>query len=362
MMQIIRRLSGVTSLILSSSKAVDLPDFRLLLPVVRAGWSTFGSNLRTLLVDLSLEGICLAISPSTTFPRLEDLHIVLSSAYHTTDPSSILTGSIAPFINNHHSTLCSLQLKFLAEPVFSISPFLLRLRHFPHLSTFWLSNEFVSIHQSDSSGLQYVLESHAHQLTELSLHISQSFDVAQYFAVTTDAEWYGQGFLQLGLPNLKTLELRMQLFTDINLTSVYLQKIESSLTSLAMYSLNLSYDEITTLCSVFTRRNHLQKLSLTVDILSLQLLELFATKLSNLEVLCLKYEQFSSMPLDRFAVGPFQFQDTLRAYSQADKYAGRKLWYLAAKPQSYACDTISRRVECEKALRIALPNSITVVV
>jgi len=223
------------------------------------------------------------------------------------------------------------------------------------------SNDFTSVRMTDCSGLQHILELHSHQLNELSVQVSQSITTIQNFAPPpTRAEWYEQGFLKVSLPKLKILELRMDLFTDLHLTCTYLRRFENSLTSLALLRRTFSYTDIATLCRVFSRRNNLRALTVTVDILSPQLLELFATELSNLETLHLPFNELSSRPSDRVPHGAIQFKEALWTYNKAlaaHRCTGWKLQHLTAHAR-YVSLTVSELEECEKALRITLPDVI----
>ncbi|KAG6909016.1 hypothetical protein DXG01_002402 [Tephrocybe rancida] len=153
----IKSLSDVTSMVLKLRSYDDEAGRQVTAPIVEAGWATFGTNLRALKLNLSLEGSNLISLCSTTFPRLVELDIkLLKELQTTTGTTHTVCEVFVPFITNHRLTLCSLQIDihFPGCSDFSISSFLLRLRHFPELAKLGLAYDFIDKNLSNDHALR----------------------------------------------------------------------------------------------------------------------------------------------------------------------------------------------------------------
>ncbi|KAG6873336.1 hypothetical protein C0995_000195 [Termitomyces sp. Mi166 len=299
------------------------------------------AELRSLTLDIMMEGYQ-SLSPTIVFPLLERLSIVLSHAYCSTDHKSLIHNVLAPFVNNHHSTLRIFHLSTLGSLyIFDIPSFLSQLQHFPHLETFRLWHPFVSIQQSDSTGVSHVLRLHSEHLLELSLHAKGPI---QYSMYPTAEQWYAQEFLKVKLPKLQVLDLDIELYPDIIQTSSYLGQFRHSLKSLKLSVNMLSYEDVREIVHTFSEQDRLSELQMAIGVLSPQLLSLLASELPSLDILFLEFDKLSSS-----ASNGGVWSDLL-VYPQIHSW---KLRYLTAEPSNDAFEDLR---EYEQQIRAAFPR------
>ncbi|KAG6909017.1 hypothetical protein DXG01_002403 [Tephrocybe rancida] len=284
---VLRGFTNLTSLKLQSHGYHNCRELKSSIRSIAPALSSF-KGLRILTLDIMVEGYQ-SLAPTTVFPVLEILTIALSHAYCSTDSKFIIHNVLAPFINNHHSTLCTFNLSTLHSPyTFDIPAFLLDLRHFSRLRSFSLRHPFVSIRQSDSAGVSHILRLHSEQLLELSLHAKGPIRYSMY---PTAEQWYAQEFLQIQLPKLQVLDLDIELYPDIIRTASYLGQFRDSLISLKLAVNTLSYDDVQHIAETFSRQDRLTELRMSIGALSLQIFALLAKKLPALEILFLEFDE-----------------------------------------------------------------------
>jgi hypothetical protein len=287
MLQVIHGMSSVKELTLHSWDCLDLPNLLRLLPVVLAGWTAFGATLRSLTLDVTIEGCSHILTPYMVFPCLEELAIRLSMAYLTTNATKIACDILVPFVNNHHPTLQSFYLS--SNNHCDVSPFLHGVCHIPHLRRLALFLPFVSIQHANTSGLQHLLESHSSVLHELTMTFQRP---NIYNQPPTAIEWQSWGPLQVALPHLKSLDIDLRYFQSLPGIILYLQRFKfNPLTNLVLRNKEFSYAEVVPLMSAVG--GGLKMLSLEVRYLSPQLFDLMAKKLPNLNTLSLLFDQIS---------------------------------------------------------------------
>lgn len=293
MIQVIAGMKNVTEFVLIRCQhCCDLPDLVAFLPVVQTGWATFGHGLRHLVLDITLEGCEYVLPPSLTFPHLEQLSFALSKAYRTTDCTKIMINILLPFINSHHSTLDSLELSSYDD--LDLCRMLGRLRQLPLLRKLKLDLFFASLEQTDTAGLQHVLELHAGSLRELNMNF-RLMKYASFMEPPPPTKWFQQQFLRVKLPVLQSLDFGMRDFlVDVDQTADYLKQYQYTLTSLVLNSQTFTIPQLDVIVSLFAEADNLRKLDITVADFCPALLDLLSTKLPSLHDLELAFDRFSS--------------------------------------------------------------------
>ncbi|KAF8067926.1 hypothetical protein FPV67DRAFT_1165267 [Lyophyllum atratum] len=360
-------LTGVTSLKISCPRHMrssEFPDLVRLLPVFTAGRICFGGTLCSLTLQIPRDGCPVLLTPTMVFPSLKRLKVILDVAVTLRSASPgvaprpgilILYNILAPFINNHRPTLRSLSLSLyhdvMEDP--TIPVFLTKLHHFPHLTGLMLGQDFVSATYLDSSALQYMLELHADNIRELTLHPIPRLPKRD----PPTHEWYERGFFLVRLLNLEHLELRMGVFPNYIRMFEYLHQFGNSLTSLHLVRGEhqiewFSYSEVEHLVDAFSRQGLLKTLSIYVALLTPHLLSLLAAKLPQLEILSLRFRAFSSIQvyLDSAPTTSILFEKVVSGHRHG-------AWRLQHFTGVHVTSTWPVAYEaCEKAIRAAIPS------
>jgi hypothetical protein len=288
LLQTIASMSNVRDFSLCTSRlwpqiSPRLRDLEYLLrTVVTTGCATFGSTLRSLTLDLSLEGYHYALTPTVVFPGLEALDITLSESSHTGDGRTLLRDVLIPFINIHHGTLQSLKLDLSTFDKTDVSSCLLKICHLPHLQKLDYYHGLISSHNINTLGLQHILETHSNGLRELSL----GFDFP--FPGISSTGWYAQECFRVALPHLQSLRLGSGCWWDLGLTAAWLQKFEESLTRLVLDRWRFTFHEVETIVNVFRRRG-LHSLYLSVHHMTPELVDMLERTLPGLVFLQLRF-------------------------------------------------------------------------
>ena len=288
LLQVISSMSNVREFILCISHMWprDFPRLRdleyLLRKVVTAGRLTFGNTLRSLTLNLSLEGYQYALTPTLLFPHLEALSITLSTLEPTSDGRKLLRDLLIPFINTHHSTLQSLTLVLSAFGKTDLSPCLFDICHLPHLHKLDYYYGFISSQDVDTSGLQHILRMHSNTLQELSLGFGFTYPGI------SNMEWYAQQCFRVPLPHLRSLNLGSGCWWDVGLTAAWLQQFEASLSCLILDRWRFSFRQVETIVNVFARRG-LHTLYLSVYNMTPELVDMLEKSLPGLGFLQLKF-------------------------------------------------------------------------
>lgn len=253
----------------------------------------FGSTLRSLTLDISLEGYRHALSKDLTLPNLGDLDISLSMGDVAAEKIAILCNLVAPFINNHDQTLQSFKLSF--NDNFDTTPFLLQLRYFHLLRHIAISYPFISTKYAGPDGLQYVLKRHSRTLRSLAFQFKLPKQLYHRVLSWEWEDWSGQEFLHAELPKLESIDIQTELGPDIvkELVVQYLARYNATLTSITIRDRIATFDHMKKLVDAFARCDRLLNLDIRVSVLNPQLLDLLAEKLPNLEGLRLGFEVFS---------------------------------------------------------------------
>jgi hypothetical protein len=240
--------------------------------MIATGWSTFGSTLRRL--KLHLPHYCFFVStmPTLVFPCLEELDITL-------DSSIFLGDRVVPFINDHHSTLQSLELSFEDTNLDPCS-YLHQIHNIPNLTTFRFRYHVIDVIDLDTSGLHTFLSTHATNLRALRLDLYTNEDRP---GVLNQDDWSAQPVFHIALPRLESLELGGRCFTNLEKIGTYLRQYAHSLTVLKLERRHLLFREVEVLLEVLTGHDKLQCLTMYVLHLTPELLDLLAMKLPSLD-------------------------------------------------------------------------------
>jgi hypothetical protein len=239
------------------------------------------------------------MSPSIHFPVLENMLLKGFPLMMSSDNDDVVNKfhvSIAAFVNRHNATLKSLSLPWIdATGIY----FSLLLDHFPRLQQldleFRIAPEQQRIVTSTPTSLTRFLNNHADVLRKLTYSLYSNIT---YHADTTMGdnsldntvmELILQNTTHAGLTNLVALEIFVGLQTLPKHTILETAcHFSDTLTTLVLDTLTyLAYEEVELLVSAFSHRS-LDTLSIVVDILSPQLVDVIAFSLPNLMKLTLK--------------------------------------------------------------------------
>jgi hypothetical protein len=113
MLQVVGNMSGVANF--SITTRGYSPPSQIREEIVTTGWAAFGSNVRSLTLVAPLRECNFPLNPALVFPTLEHLAIQLPcfnlvSSYNPDEATKLVRDLLVPFVNNHYSTLRSLEL------------------------------------------------------------------------------------------------------------------------------------------------------------------------------------------------------------------------------------------------------------
>jgi hypothetical protein len=271
-------------------------------------WTSLGSNLSTIVWQSSVEVFhsLLLESPSIHFPVLEDLTLGLNRPHDPTGNESFHL-SIARFLFRHSFTVTS--LSFITASIhvapIDIAPILALVGRFPYLRQLGLAICLSScghIQISMPLTLAHFLDNHSDTLRSLFIRF-QVADLAHVSGLhVIDGTLHEILRFRHG-NSITTLETYLHAYVDIpDLKSAILQATHRFSHTLTDFTFsgslddgNLTYEEVEAFVLPFSHRSAdtgLKVLSLPVDVLSPQLVDLLASTLLGLHKLTLKVQLF----------------------------------------------------------------------
>jgi hypothetical protein len=279
MLQLVGSMSEVADLRITTQGGSPRSQIRD--QIVTAGWTAFGSTLRSLTLVVPLGERNFPLKPTLVFPTLEHLAIEVSCQWHHVDGTKLVHELLIPFINNHYSTLRSLALSLQMDNLSNVFSWWSGIRHLPYLAKFTFCCQFPT-EVPDTSALWHILKKHADQLCELELRLSRK--------PPPDAdEWYTQPSLHVALPRLESLHVTLDCFSDPFRTALYLQQFKTTLVTLKLMGRRLTYNEVEMIVNAFEGRNRLRTLHFEVDYLGSALFDLLSAKFPGLDGLHLVF-------------------------------------------------------------------------
>ncbi|KIM39891.1 hypothetical protein M413DRAFT_446811 [Hebeloma cylindrosporum] len=253
-----------------------------------AGWEAFGSNLRSLQLNVPLEDLG-KVLPS--FPKhlgsLENLSLSITRALFNTDETNIFREILIPFINTHHKGLRSLSFD-VADQFNTFSPLLKALLPMPSLRCFKLKQPFVGEQHTNFSGLQHFFKVHRPYLTRFDLDIMPTFTHHPIpFA------FFAQDCFNVPLPKLMHLSIHLQHFPRQYAGGMlpYIHQFRSTLRSLKVSHYQWTSESLQTLVEGFTSSGILKELEVSILEFSPDILCTLGANLPNLEVLSLDFQK-----------------------------------------------------------------------
>jgi len=272
-LNIISNLSFVTSLTLDCTHWPGYPtSFRESLPLIAAGWASFGQNLQWLDLIVPLDAVHDTIS-SVKLPNLRGLSLDFSLWSRATDGSQIFVD----FIHDHADTLRYLGI--YTREYLNLFKTLLQDIRIPMLDSFTFNQAHIC-EQIDIAGLQPFLSTHSGTLKTLYL---------QFDSYMSHETWFT---IHITLPKLQSLDVGFYPASDYHRrgTLDYVAQYSCTLVYLDMTSRLCSYNQIDELATQFSNQGRLRGLRLRVKNLTPQLLVLLSSKLPFLEYLTLKFD------------------------------------------------------------------------
>jgi hypothetical protein len=277
--------------------------------IVMAGWAAFGSSLRSLTLVAPLGDENFPLRPTLVFPNLEHLAIELSCL---ADGTKLVRDLLVPFMNNHHSTLRSLELSLAVSDHSNASMWFLGMRRLPHLSKLSFNYRSSSRGVTDPHTLWYILGMHSAGLRELEFKPPR-------IPPPDGSTQYPQPPSYITLPRLESLYAALDSFSDLPRTAACLRQCKNSLTILKLPGRRLAYSEVEMIVMALEGRDKLRVLHLEVDFIGPVLFDLFSARLPNLDQLDLVFLWVTS-----------NFCETM--VQQRQSYSQWKLRHFTAQP------------------------------
>ena len=271
-------------------------------------WTSLGSNLTTIIWQSSVEVFhsLLLESPSIHFPVLEDLTLGLNRPHDPSVDESFHL-SIARFLFSHSFTITS--LSFITTSIhvapIDIAPILALVGRFPYLRQLSLAigiSQCRHIHMSTPLTLAHFLDNHGDTLKCLFIRFQVVDSTHNSGMHVIDGTL--QEILRFRNGNyITTLETDLPAYVGTSdLKTAILQatpRFSHTLTDFTFSGSlddgNLTYEEVEAFVLPFSHRSAntgLKVLSLPVDVLSPQLVDLLASTLLGLQKLTLKVQPF----------------------------------------------------------------------
>jgi hypothetical protein len=233
MKQLVGSMSAVVDLRIATQGRSSRSPFRD--QIVMAGWAAFGSTLRNLTLVAPLSEVNFPLTPTLVFPNLEHLAIKLS-CFGLADGTNLVRDLLVPFINNHHSTLRSLELSLAVSDHTSASVWFCGMRRLPRLSKLSFGYQFPSTGVTDPHTLWHILRMHSAGLHELEFKPPET-------PPADGSNRYPQPPPYITLPQLESLCAALDTFSDLNRTAACLRQCKNSLTVLKLPGRRLAYNE-----------------------------------------------------------------------------------------------------------------------
>ena len=254
-------------------------------------WPVTGPLLRSLILDMPvaiLADFVTSIASIAKSTSLRELKIAVSGDYRTKDLKEGII-SLLPFIHDHSSSLESLSITIHGHA--ETSPLFRGLGRLPRLTALSLTIPFDNEHVLDPSSFHQVLVDHPN-LQSLTIQNRRCGGMWQHRTapVTTDT-WARQCFEGICLAQLKKLELGMKYHTGVPrhmMTAI--KPLCFPLSSLTITEPCLKWEDLTTVLKYLQPR-HIKSLSLFIEILNEQVLELFVESCPNLQHLTLSVQK-----------------------------------------------------------------------
>jgi hypothetical protein len=291
LLQIVTGLSEVKTLRVELSGPDSLESFRMTTPLINIAWKACSSVLRTVYFDFPLDVMKCVLPSNLHLPNLEEFSVRFSIKYRTTDSEEVIITNLLPFVNNHHLTLQKLTL--FTRGRCHLAPFFRQLSRMPRLTSFSLTQGYISTLQTDTSGLHRFLTVHAGTLTSLKL-VFQALG-KPYVKDPLVGEWFEQPCLEVALPYLRTLEFRLWRFPSSfsTLLGTYLKQYNHSLTSLIIHNLQpLTYQDLKNIVIGFGVSGVLRCLEVDVSTVPCKIFDLLSINLPGLHALNLTTDGF----------------------------------------------------------------------
>ncbi|KAF8873771.1 hypothetical protein BD779DRAFT_1476858 [Infundibulicybe gibba] len=278
-------MANVNALFVSCYK--DLPSHQ---EITSTAWNTFGHNIQSLTLDVSAEALRKIFPPSLSLPSLTDLTLTISRYYVTTDPVVVTREVFAPLLINHSSSLRSLSI-ISFDGHFDLAALFSSITTFQNLARLIVCHPVMSIQQSNTTGLERILNERSSFIRTLSLRFSNPGD--QFVAKPTSAEWHNQSFMAATLPKLMHLELNTTFFyDDMAMMGTYLGRHTSTLRTLALTGQYLTSRDFNTLFARLGRLENIRSLSIHIATLTRHYLATLMDKMPHLRHLWLKFRGF----------------------------------------------------------------------
>lgn len=239
--------------------------------VVLSTWPIFSSRLRALKLDLSVQSINLLLSPTIVFGSLEVLAIQISDYLRPPDREclQIISSVLLPFVNNHRPTLTTLELSDMGSRDLDISPLLLGMEYFPRLKKMEISVET----PQGIRGLWHVLGLHTDRLEEFHTTRHSLMNLPLYEGPA--------------LPHLTSFNLILSVSLRESSGLAYLRFLGTHITSLKLTTHTYHYTDVSNILEILEGHAKIRSLSMQLDFLSPQVIDLFAARTPHLQKLCL---------------------------------------------------------------------------
>ncbi|KAF8149884.1 hypothetical protein B0H34DRAFT_165958 [Crassisporium funariophilum] len=317
------------------------------------GWRAFGRTLKELHLDVPLEALHIVLPKhGCKLTSLDTLVVRLFRVYHNLDDDDMINATLLPFINLHHEHLVSLSLE--SPESIRLSPLLRNLNPMPLLRSFRVQQSFVSLDQTDLTGLEQFLRVHRRQLQHLDIAI-----LSRYTNYPAPNVFFSQPCFQVSFPALKELSIFLCHFPTSYTAGIipHILQFKNTLTSLVitLYQ-RFSQEEFVLLVSGLAPSDILRELKMDLFAFGSQDICLLAKSFPKLETLTIQFIGFATNQ----AVGAWTGLAIFEIFCMEMRQLSFPQWKLRTLNIPSLALTSRDRQTCKAALLSALPNVMTV--
>ncbi|TFK21763.1 hypothetical protein FA15DRAFT_672223 [Coprinopsis marcescibilis] len=246
--------------------------------------SPFQLKLRKLSLNVSLDNVPSLMTPESSLPQLEELHLCIHSetVADKLQAANILRRYLAPVISRLRSTLKTFVIS--AWEATDLSPLFANLAQFPLLDDLSINIPVEPCHLGHPSGTNGFLAKHQSSLRCLRLRPTLYGGKGLAANLFSFHDWILAATAGISFTKLRVLDMTSSLFpTDTSL--MCLQRFSRTLTSLSLTGVYRTYEDVFDMLEMATKNSSCGLTHLRIGPVGLcpELIDLMASKLPSLQ-------------------------------------------------------------------------------